>query len=147
MSDHPFTKPTEPEPETERSHALTGRQVIWIIVCIVLIPAGVFLGFQEKQRRDDQDRADQQRIADLKSSCRRGNISRDVQSQFLKIAEDARRGTARAELPNQPEQAAIDFRAAEQYSALNEKLIRGASEFAVRPGSVIIDCERAVTSP
>ena len=80
---------------------------------------------------------------DLREGCERGNIRSSVQYEFLKIAQADGQDSSDEDIVTDPEQAAIDQRAADRYSSLANDLVEAAASYSERPGSVEINCVEA----
>lgn len=75
-------------------------------------------------------------------------------TEFLATAETARQSSAESEIKTDPEQAVIDFKAAEDYQTIQDDLavafddlVDANAEFAVEDESVVVNCEDAYPRP
>ncbi len=103
-------------------------RTLFILLAVVMF---VFFGASEFQRHTD-----------LVNGCERANVSRQVQSDFIGYTSDAREQSANN--GSDPAQIKIDAQAVRNYQMLQDDLIESSSEFAVKEGSVAIDCDKAV---
>lgn len=106
-------------------------RTLFILLAVVMF---VFFGASEFQRHTD-----------LVNGCERANVSRQVQSDFIGYTSDAREQSANN--GSDPAQIKIDAQAVRNYQMLQDDLIESSSEFAVKEGSVAIDCDKAVPWP
>lgn len=83
--------------------------------------------------------------SDLIDSCERSNVLRSQLYGFMRDAEKTR--TEEAQRSTTPMDRRENLAAAARYRQRAEALVRTATDVAVEPGSVVVDCDQAFSKP